>query len=185
MNKLTLLKTAILISFCLMLSGCVATPKGFLKPTEDSLQKRQLQMRQYDTTDEKKVVVAVAGVAQDLGFTLDNSESEIGLIVFSTVADATHAGQITMAVMADVLGAMGGTYSNAYARCDKEQKVKGSVIVKPSFDGNSTIVRVTFQRIVWNMQNQVSRIETIDDPEIYEKFYTALSKSIFLEAHEI
>jgi hypothetical protein len=185
MKKTGFLRWVMAVFLCFTLSGCVATPKGFLKPTEDSLQKRQLQMRQYDTKDEKMVIAAVAGVAQDLGFTLDDSESEIGLISFSTVADATHAGQITMAVMADVLCALGGTYSNATAQCDKEQKVKASVVVKPSLDGNTTIVRVTFQRIVWNMQNQVSKIETISDPEIYEKFFSALSKSIFLEAHEI
>ncbi|MCK4824979.1 hypothetical protein KA005_55025, partial [bacterium] len=84
-----------------------------------------------------------------------------------------------------VLCALGGSYSNNTALCDKEQKVKASVVVKPSLDGSKIVVRVTFQRIVWNMQNNISKVETINEPEIYEKFYSGLSKAIFLEAHKI
>jgi len=84
-----------------------------------------------------------------------------------------------------LLSALAGAHSNNMAGCDKEQKVKASVITKPSLDGSKTVVRVTFQRIVWNMQNQISRIETIKDPEVYLKFYTSLSKAIFLEAQKI
>jgi hypothetical protein len=36
-------------------------PKGFLKPSENYLAHRQLQMRQYDTKDEKKIITSVAG----------------------------------------------------------------------------------------------------------------------------
>lgn len=185
MRKTTLFKYLVVFSLCAGLTSCISAPKGFLKPTENSLKNRQLQIRQYDTKDEEKVISAVAGVLQDLGFNLDFSETEVGLVTSSTMADATDAGQMTVAVMADVLCALGGSYSNNTAMCDKEQKVKASVIVKPSLDGSKVVVRVTFQRIVWNMQGQVSRIETINDPAIYEKFYTALSKSIFLEAQEI
>ena len=185
MNKRTLLKCLIVFSLCVELVGCIATPKGFLKPSEGYLKNRELQMRQYDTTDEGKVISAVAGVLQDLGFNLDSSETEVGLITSSTRADATDAGQITAAVVTDICFALLGASSNSVAVCDKEQKVKASVIVKPSLDGNKIVVRVTFQRIIWNMQNQISRIETVNDPEIYKKFYSALSKSIFLEAQEI
>ena len=116
---------------------------------------------------------------------MDSSETEVGLITSSTKADATDAGQITAAVVTDICFALLGASSNTYAACDKNQKVKASVIVKPSLDESKIVVRVTFQRMVWNMQNQVSRIETVKDPEIYEKFYAALNKSIFLEAQEI
>jgi len=170
---------------CMCLAGCATTPKGFLKPSEESLENRQLQMRKYDTTDQEKIITSVAGVLQDLGFTLDASETELGLVSASKNADATDAGQITLAVAADVLCALAGTYSNSVAACDKEQKVKASVITKPSLDGSGTIVRVTFQRIVWNMQNQISKIETISELEIYEKFFSDLSKSIFLEGQKI
>lgn len=160
--------------------GCATVPKGFLKPAEGYLEKRQLGMRQYDTTDETKILSSVAGVLQDLGFTLDASETELGLVSASKAADAKSGGQIAGAFVLDVL--IGG---NNLARCDKEQRVKASVITQPSLGGKKIIVRVTFQRIVWNMSNQISRVETVNDPEIYTRFYDGLSKAIFLEAQSI
>ena len=167
------------------LAGCASTPKGFLKLSENHLKKRQLQMRQYDTTDEQKIITSVAGVLQDLGFTLSESETELGFVAAAKQADAKDAGQIAGAVMVDVLAALCGSYSNASLQCDKNQMVKASVIVMPSQSGDKIVVRVTFQRIVWNMNNQVSRVETINLPEIYQKFFESLSKAIFLEAHKI
>jgi hypothetical protein len=65
------------------------------------------------------------------------------------------------------------------------QNVKASVVVKPSLEGEKTVVRVTFQRVVWNKSNQINRVETIEEPEIYQKFFDDLSKSVFLEGHKI
>jgi len=174
------LKLFIIGFLCLVLVGCASIPKGFLKPTEGYLETRELQMRQYDTTDEKQIITSVAGVLQDLEFTLDASETELGLVSASKKADAVSKGQVAGAVLLDILC---GSHNTAY--CDKSQVVKASVVVKPSLDGKKMVVRVTFQRIVWNMSNQVSRVETIKDPEIYKKFYDSLSKAIFLEAQKI
>lgn len=149
------------------------------------MESRQLQIRQYDTQDEKKIIASVAGVLQDLGFNIADSESDLGFIAASKHADAKNPAQITGAVIFDIVGVFTGSYSNATSNCDKVQQVKASVIVKPSLEGSRTVVRVTFQRIVWNMGNKISRVESIKDPEIYQKFYENLSKSIFLEGHSI
>ncbi len=179
-------KYCLLLFAVFTLVGCaVRVPKGFLKLPEEYLAKRQLQMRQYDTTDEKKIITSVAGVLQDLGFTLDDSETEVGLVAASRKADATDGGQIAGALFVDLLCAVLGTYSNASANIDAIQHVKASVVVKKSLEGGKTVVRVTFQRIVWNVSNKISRVESICDPEVYQKFFDGLSKSIFLEAHEI
>jgi hypothetical protein len=173
-----------LILLCFF-TACVSLPKGFLKPPEVYLEKRQMQMRQYDTKDEKKIITSVAGVLQDLGFTLSESETDLGLVSASRNADAKSPAQITGAVMLDLLSAFLGSQTNATASCDKTQQVKASVVVKPSLDGSKMTVRVTFQRIVWNMSNQISRMETITEQQIYQKFFESLSKAIFLEAQQI
>lgn len=185
MKKIQRFKFFIIVVCCVSIVGCASIPKGFLKPSKDAFKNRQLQTRQYDSTNEEKIITSVAGVLQDLGFTLDSSETKLGLVSASKKADATHGGQIAGAFILDVLSAVGGVYSNNSALCDKVQKIKASVIIKPSLNGQKIVVRVTFQRIVWNMRDQVSKIETINDPKIYEKFYSGLSKSIFLEAQEI
>jgi len=180
-----LLKTFFGIFLCVVLVGCASMPKGFLKLAEGYLEKRQLQMRQYDTRDEEKILSSVAGVLQDLGFMLDESESPLGLVAASKASDATDPRQVAGALVLDVLSALCGTHSNATSRIDKVQHVKASVIVKPSHKAERTVVRVTFQRIIWNASNQISRVETICEPKIYQKFYESLSKAIFLEAQEI
>jgi hypothetical protein len=68
---------------------------------------------------------------------------------------------------------------------DAVQVVKVCVIVRPSLEGSKMTTRVTFQRIVWNASNQINRVETLKDPNLYQEFYEKLSKAIFLEAQSI
>jgi hypothetical protein len=175
-----LLKVVFLLPLCLGIAGCASIPKGFLKPSETSLENRQLQMRQYDTTDEVKIITSVAGVLQDLGFTLDESETKLGLVVASKAADAKSAGQIAVAFALDVLF---GT--NSTKECDRSQVLKAAVVTRLSLDGKKTVVRVTFQRVIYDMEGHANRAETVSEPEIYQKFYTNLSQSIFLEEQKI
>jgi len=184
------LKIYLAVMLCAALVGCATSPKGFLQPTEQALKERDLQMRRYETKDEEMIIVSTAGVLQDLGFTLDNSETELGFVAASKRADATSGGQIAAAVIADALGiatAIVGVpcYTNAVSRCDKEQKIKASVITRSTLDGAKTVVRVTFQRIIWDMSGQMTRVETVKEPLIYQKFHDSLSKAIFLEAEQI
>jgi hypothetical protein len=44
---------------------------------------------------------------------------------------------------------------------------------------------VTFQRLVWNQNNVLTKIEGINDPSIYTEFYDKLSKSVFLQAQNV
>ena len=160
-------------------------PPDCLKLSPDSLEKRKLQSRQYETTDEKKIISASAGVLQDLGFTLDDSETKLGFVMGSKDRNAVDAGQVTLATTAVVLAAFAGTYSNAYEFIDKEQKIRASIIVQPSQDNQKTMVRATFQRLVWNMGGNLSRVETLKEPELYQGFFEKLSKSVFLEEQKI
>jgi hypothetical protein len=69
---------------------------------------------------------------------------------------------------------------------DKKQTMRASVVTRPIGEQKKYIaVRVTFQRIVWNTQGQVTKAESIIDPAVYQEFFDKLSKAIFLEGQEI
>jgi len=162
----------------LLMTGCQTLPKDALSLSPESLAQRQIQTRKYATTDEAQVLAACAGLLQDLGFNLDESETKLGVISASKMRSAVSAGQITAAILFALLGAPMPT--------DKEQKMRASVITRPAGDrGEHIAVRVTFQRIVWNTQNHVTTSESLTDPKIYQEFFDKLSKSMFLEAQEI
>lgn len=69
---------------------------------------------------------------------------------------------------------------------DINQRLKASVVTKPSGENaDDIVVRVTFQRLVYNEYNQVSQLEQLKDPKQYQEFFSALSKSLFLTANDI
>jgi len=164
----------------LIMTGCQTTiPKDALSLSPESLTQRQLETRKYETKDEAKILAACAGLLQDMGFNLDESETKLGVITSSKTRSAVSAGQQVGAVFVALLG--GG-----YMPTDKEQKMRASVITRPVGEhGGYIMVRVTFQRIVWNTQGQVTKSESLTDPKIYQEFFDKLSKSIFLEAQSI
>lgn len=179
-NSLNLKKVASLCSLVILLSGCAATiPKSALQMNEQTLEWRSLQGRVFETTDERKILQASAALLQDLGFSLEESEMDLGLISATKDRSAQDGGQIAGAVVIAALFGTPATY-------DENQKFKASVVTRPyGENGEKILLRVTFQRRVWNNYGQISKLERITDTEIYTDFFDKLSKSIFLTANEI
>jgi hypothetical protein len=170
--------------FLLLVSGCATTvPKEALQLSPESLKLRQLQTKRFDT-NEKTLLTSSASLLQDLGFNIEETASELGLITCSKRRDATSAGQIVGSIVLTLL-------TGAPAPIDKEQLIRASVVTHPvnidekDKSKNQTAVRVTFQRIVTDTQGKVTRRECIIEELIYKEFYDKLSKSLFLEAHDI
>jgi hypothetical protein len=162
----------------LMVAGCEASiPKEALQLTPDSLARRQVQTRVFETTNEAELLAASAHLLQDLGFNLDESEVELGVVVASKDRDATEAGQVAASLLLAMLGVA--------MPWDDEQKIRASIITRELKERNGYAVRLTMQRIVWNTQNQISKTEPLDDPEMYQEFFAKLSKAVFLEAQEL
>ena len=114
---------------------------------------------------------------QDLGFELDESEAKLGLLVASKNRDATDAVQITNKIIV-------GVFVGTNIPVDATQRIRISLVTRAMSPREST-VRITFQRMVWNDLGQISRIESLEDPALYQEFFSKLSKSLFLEAHNI
>jgi hypothetical protein len=197
-------KTIASICAISIFSGCATTiPPEALQMQPDTLANRQVQSRKYDIKTEKELLSASASVLQDMGFNLDESQTSLGVIVASKSRDAKDGGQIAGAIL------MGFLFGAAAMSYDKNQKIRASLVTKPAVTNNPIkvelttnagknikfdqqveassgfVVRVTFQRLVWNQNNVMTKIEGINDPAIYTEFYDKLSKSVFLQAQNV
>jgi hypothetical protein len=171
--------TASLLVCLALMSGCAGIPKDAFKLTATSLQDRQLQSRQFPTLDNKLLLSAGAGVLQDMGYSIDESNSGLGVLTASKKADAKSAGQIAGAVL---LALLTGTVTPT----DKEQKITICLVIQPVLeDKASSIARITIQRVVWDTNGKIARVESINAPELYQAFYDKLSKATFLQANQI
>jgi hypothetical protein len=163
-----------------LISGCVhKLPEDALQLPPDSLKIRQLQTRTFDTDDEKKILSASAAVLQDLGFNISESESKLGLIVASKQRTAVEGGQVAGVILLALLTRQVHHY-------DKAQTIRVCLVTRPVGEKSKSIaVRVTFQRVVVNTANRVTKNEAVIDEDIYREFFEKLSQSVFLEAHKI
>jgi len=153
-------------------------PKEALQLSTESIQQRQVQTRLFETDNESEVLIACSALLQDLGFNIEEAESGLGVIVGSKDRSAVQPAEVIGTI---ILAAFFG----APATWDKNQKMKASVITRPVGEDEKKIaVRVTFQRIVWNNANRITKREGLTDPAMYQEFFQKLSKSLFLEAQE-
>jgi hypothetical protein len=171
-------KVGLIAVVCLSLVACQGgVPKEALELGPESLQQRQTQTRRFDTNNEAKLLTSGAQVLQDLGFTVEDSETKLGMIAASKDRDATETGQVIGAVLLAIL-------TKQAQAIDDKQKIRVSLITRP-VSAKETLVRVTFQRVVWNTRGQVSKTEPLDDPKLYQDFFAKLSESVFLTANEL
>jgi hypothetical protein len=162
-----------------LLPACATTPKDAFKLSPTSLEDRQLQSRKFDTLDQKRLLAAGAGVMQDLGYNIDESNTDLGVLTASKQADAKDTRQIVALV---ALGLLTG----AMAPYDSKQKITLCLVIRQSLDDpNASVARITMQRIIWNSQGMIARVESIKAPELYQAFFDKLSKAAFLEANQI
>ena len=239
------MKNVCILLLCVLgLTACAPQiPQDALRLSPESLQDRQLQTRRFETTNKKAMLAAASAVLQDLGFTLEESEVNLGVLTGSKQRDASSGAQMAGAVFASLLGVNTSVDSrqtirvslvmreqNAgqaktssrlraedvadirkdleksiaaslkkYASPDDAQKIAASSAATAmrsletdlnhrlgtSASGGDSVVRVTFQRQIFNTEGQETTAEQIHSPEIYRTFFEKLSKAVFLEAHEL
>jgi len=165
---------------------CACQQKNILKEAltwpPDLLENRQLQTRIFELIDEKNLLTASAAVLQDLGYTIDETDVRSGVIVCSRDRDVTVTAEVVLSVALEILSILVGNPTSV--PYDKTQKVLASLVTTP-VNNQKTAVRITFQHMVWDSDGNIRKREQVNEPEIYQEFFSKLSKSIFLVAHEI
>lgn len=154
----------------LLLSAC--SHNQFESPMTQ-LQVRDLQSREFNTTDTKLVMKSMMNVLQDDGFIIKNAVSDLGLLSAEKhmdVENKTHA-----FLMVALVGSK--------ARWNKQRLLEASANV--SEFGNKTRVRINFQTKTMDNFGCPCDVETITNPRIYQEFFDKLSKGIFIQEQNI
>ena len=89
----------------LSLAGCATTTPANVIGAGTQLETRQIQTREYDTLDKAMTMRSVIATLQDLGFTIDQADAELGTIT------ATRLHQYTMRMTVTVVKREGSRIS--------------------------------------------------------------------------
>ncbi len=184
------LRTAVLVGGLLVFTGCASMPEDTLQLAPQSNHHRELQTRHYDGVKEATLLAASAGVLQDLGFNLDESESKLGVVTASrklTSHRPINGGEVAKSLAWGLLlgpyiaGPM--TLYKAAAGVKEPQVVRVSLVTRSDGPAGGSSLRVTAQRVVYKDERltNVTSVESLDDPLFYQEFFARISKSIFLE----
>jgi hypothetical protein len=173
--------------------GCQTPPESAMALSPESLKLRQMQTRRVEGIDEKALLAASVGVLQDLGFNIDESETQLGVIVASKKRSAIDTGDIAASALESlIIGMVAAALSDDHESevdidIDVTQKIRISIVTRPALDSagqprpDAQVIRATIQRLVWDDEGNLAHAESIEDPKVYQKFFDRLSKSIFLE----
>ncbi len=167
-------------------SGCVNYNDIAMElgaPPEGAVELRAKQTRRFHTLDEASLLAAATQSLLDLGYTINESQAEVGLLTGSKSRDAEEAGQVAGAIMITLLAAaLGSGHSPTW---DKTQTIRVTLVSTPIENSKQIEVRATFDRRLINNHGHAWRTEAIEDPEIYRQFFEKFATSAFLEAHRI
>jgi hypothetical protein len=196
MNAATAMKPWALICLLagsLVLAGCASnkTAAQAFELSPRSLKERQIESRRFEGTDQTRLLVACQALLQDMGFHTEESESKLGLLVASADREAGSTGEVIGSILLShtpLVNVVAAVFSGKKPDTwDDRQKIRASLVVSEatSAGAGTYVVRVTFQRIVWDNHQQVSKQEWLGQPELYQDFFSRLSKAVFLQAQDI
>ena len=80
----------------LIVSGCAATTPINVTGAGTQLETRQIQTRKYDTLDKAMTMRSVVATLQDLGFTIDQADAELGTITATRLHKYTMRMTVTV-----------------------------------------------------------------------------------------
>ena len=90
-------RTTILLLVIAGLAACASTTPVDISGSGSQLESRQIQTRQYDTLDKPLTMRSVIATLQDLGFTIDQADTDLGVVT------ATRYDQYTMRMTVTVV----------------------------------------------------------------------------------
>ena len=196
----------IIISVLLILSFSSCTfYEDYYKLDPQYLARRQLETKRFEAKNQTQILEAVLQVLQDLGFNVQETESNLGFFSAEKDREADNL-QVNQSLsvaftILDILSAAANDHydrrhhrhhskGSSYIETDNDyvydtvQKIYMTLVVTKSKTNKGFNVRAEFSRIIWNNKGE-KRYERILDREIYQEFFDKLASSLFLTAHNI
>lgn len=176
----------------MLFGGCAKRmqPAQFFELSPESSANRAMQTRLFETGADNELLSASAAALQDLGFQIEESVREVGLLRAAKERSAREYGQYRNRFFVWLL-----SLGHLVMPVDLHQKIAATIVTRPSNQDHARQeVRIIFYRVVWKGDGQADRnyippgeqkMEMIRDPEIYQQFFAKLSKAVFLEPHSI
>ena len=165
---------------CALLGGC-STPDyngaalriGAAPPEGAAV--RAFETRRYEAPSDAALMAAIATTMQDLGFTVTETSSEVGVVAAQKTRDAKEFGEIAGAVAAGVIEQiLVGTHGSLVY--NKSQVIHVTVVASPA--GAARDVRVTFDRYLIDNNENLRATDIVTDPKIYTEFFAQLDSAL-------
>jgi hypothetical protein len=170
----------------LALASCAEMPPDYMAAKPRDAADREMQGRRFDGIGEKQLLDAAVGVLQDLGFTVDITNAELGFVQGAKEREAKAPGQVlVVTILAALAASQGGGGGLSAEQMRQDQTISVLLSVRPARenDPRSHIVLVTFHRHLRQpLQRSAGQLR---EPELYQSFFELLAKALFLQAHKL
>ncbi len=173
-------KLLFFLTVVVLFSGC-ANQQNLYTLDKDYLERRSIETRVFDTQNEKDLLTASAQVLQDLGYSIKESDVNLGMITAEKNSDVTGTtGKIALKTLS-ILSIASGNGETTY---EEVQKFYVNIVTTPTKE-KTIKVRVLFTRKSWDNKGNLFKVEKITDTKTYQQFFDKLSQSVFLTANGI
>lgn len=147
-------------------------------PLPNAAQLREAQTARFQVHDELTLLRGATQTLQDLGFTIEESAPQVGVLAGSKDRDATETGQVVGQVALTIgLAILGVHYNPVW---DKDQTIRATLTTRPMPDRRETQMRISFERIVINTQG-MARAEPLAASEFSQGFFEKVRSGLAAE----
>jgi len=163
--------TGLLIITALFLTACQTASIAPQVKEMSQIETRQLQTRTYDSTDTVEGIKSVIAALQDEGYLIDNANETLGVVTASREDDTALPGAKEWAE---------GSYNMTY-----ETVQRTLVSASVSKVAGQLKIRINIVRKAFNQNGGVIWSVPIQDGAQYQRLFSKVDKSLFLNREEI
>lgn len=142
-------------------------------PPKTQLEIRQFQTKNFDADSVQVVMKSMLNVLQDEGYVVKNVALDLGFLSANKDEDVERGSRRFWSQLAN-----GGE-----ARWTKNERIEATINVTQF--GPQIRVRTNFQKKIFDNTGAMVSVKQMVDENFYQDFFSKVSKSIFIQEHEL